>query len=253
MKANLANGGCDQDLFFVCLFVWLSRVFFTTCGIFSCRVWDLVVWPGIEPRPPALGAWSLCHLDHQGSPQDLFFFWNSRIEWKILKPVAYILNTALWNFSFPVTCQLTYASVMLKNVFILKSFKNVFITVDYGHEVKNNWLHRKEWFMYLWVARGKYLKGTGPSTEYVLKNVYWSCACYRTLREGQIKQSGLNDPNPWDQMWGLLRQYFLFLTSGTLPLCSKTIAAILMQVLMFQDHCCHSNASPHVPRPLLPF
>ena len=24
-------------------------------GIFSCGIWDLVPWPGIEPRPPALG------------------------------------------------------------------------------------------------------------------------------------------------------------------------------------------------------
>ena len=26
---------------------------------FSCSMWDLVPWPGIEPRPPALGAQSL--------------------------------------------------------------------------------------------------------------------------------------------------------------------------------------------------
>ena len=26
-----------------------------------CLVWDLVPWPGIEPRPPALGVWSLNH------------------------------------------------------------------------------------------------------------------------------------------------------------------------------------------------
>ena len=26
------------------------------CGIFSCGMQDLVPWPGIEPRPPALGA-----------------------------------------------------------------------------------------------------------------------------------------------------------------------------------------------------
>ena len=26
---------------------------------FSCDLWDLVPWPGIEPWPPALGAWSL--------------------------------------------------------------------------------------------------------------------------------------------------------------------------------------------------
>ena len=38
------------------------------CGIFSCSMrtlycgmWDLVPWPGIKPRSPALGAWSLSH------------------------------------------------------------------------------------------------------------------------------------------------------------------------------------------------
>ena len=28
---------------------------------FSCSMWDLVPWPGIEPGPPALGAGSLSH------------------------------------------------------------------------------------------------------------------------------------------------------------------------------------------------
>ena len=34
-----------------------------SCGIrtLSCGMWDLVPWAGIEPRPPALGAWSLSH------------------------------------------------------------------------------------------------------------------------------------------------------------------------------------------------
>ena len=27
----------------------------------SCGMWDLVPWPKIEPRPPALGIWSLSH------------------------------------------------------------------------------------------------------------------------------------------------------------------------------------------------
>ena len=45
-----------------------SLVFFAASGIFSfgmrtlgCGMWDLVPWPGIKPRPPALGAWSLSH------------------------------------------------------------------------------------------------------------------------------------------------------------------------------------------------
>ena len=43
------------------LFIWLCWVFFVALRIFSCGVWDLVPWPGIESSPPALGAWSLSH------------------------------------------------------------------------------------------------------------------------------------------------------------------------------------------------
>ena len=45
-----------------------SQIFVTASGIFSCSVrtlscgiWDLVPWPGIKPKPPALGARSLSH------------------------------------------------------------------------------------------------------------------------------------------------------------------------------------------------
>ena len=27
-------------------------------------MWDLGPWPGLQPRPPALRVWSLCHLEH---------------------------------------------------------------------------------------------------------------------------------------------------------------------------------------------
>ena len=50
------------------LFVWFCQVFFAACGNFSCHrqtlicgMQDLVPWPGIKPRPPALGVWSLSH------------------------------------------------------------------------------------------------------------------------------------------------------------------------------------------------
>ena len=47
-------------------FIATCRIFVAPCGIFSCgmrtlsrSMWDLVPWPGIEPGPPASGAWSL--------------------------------------------------------------------------------------------------------------------------------------------------------------------------------------------------
>ena len=48
---------CYLVFLFVCfkyLFIWLHQGH-------SCSMWDLVPWPGIELRFPALGAWSLDH------------------------------------------------------------------------------------------------------------------------------------------------------------------------------------------------
>ena len=38
-----------------------SSIFIVACRIFSCSMWDLVPWPGIELGTPAFGAWSLSH------------------------------------------------------------------------------------------------------------------------------------------------------------------------------------------------
>ena len=43
------------------LSVWLHQVLSAARRIFDLclGMWELVAWPGIEPRPPALGAWTL--------------------------------------------------------------------------------------------------------------------------------------------------------------------------------------------------
>ena len=50
------------------LLFWLHQALVAALGIFSCgmqtlsgRMWSAFSWPGIEPRPPALGAQSLNH------------------------------------------------------------------------------------------------------------------------------------------------------------------------------------------------
>ena len=55
-------------LMFIYLFIWLHQVFIEAhwifimaCGLFSCGIWDLILWPGIEPGPLALGAQRLSH------------------------------------------------------------------------------------------------------------------------------------------------------------------------------------------------
>ena len=43
------------------LFIWLHWVLVAAYKIFSCGMWGLIPWPGIEPRCPVLGAWSVSH------------------------------------------------------------------------------------------------------------------------------------------------------------------------------------------------
>ena len=52
------------------IFIYLA-VPVLSCSMWTltCGMWDLVLWPGIEPKPPALGDWSLSHWikSHKGS------------------------------------------------------------------------------------------------------------------------------------------------------------------------------------------
>ena len=50
-------------LIFVYLFIYLALL-----GL-SCGMWGLVLCPGIEPRPPALGVQSLSHLTIREVPK----------------------------------------------------------------------------------------------------------------------------------------------------------------------------------------
>ena len=43
------------------IFIYLHWILVVACRIFSCGMQDLVPWPGMEPKPPALEVWSLRH------------------------------------------------------------------------------------------------------------------------------------------------------------------------------------------------
>ena len=75
------------------MFIRLCWVFVVACRIFSCGMWtlswgmeDLVPWPGMEPRPSALGMWSLSHWSTREGPADL-----------ILSTTIYQLNESWTN------------------------------------------------------------------------------------------------------------------------------------------------------------
>ena len=70
------------------MFIYLFNLFISAVPGLSCNMRDLLVaacrllvaacmqdlvpWPGIEPRPPALGAWSLTHKTTKEVPSVLF-------------------------------------------------------------------------------------------------------------------------------------------------------------------------------------
>ena len=54
------------------LFIWLCQILVAACRVFSCRMWAVVPRPGIEPRPPALGAQNLSHWITKEVPGPLF-------------------------------------------------------------------------------------------------------------------------------------------------------------------------------------
>ena len=81
------GGGCrshgSRDSFFlfvlnIYLFIWLYQVLIVTHGIFSCGRWDLVPWPGIEPRLAASGTQSLSHWTPREVPGTLSYTHNPR-------------------------------------------------------------------------------------------------------------------------------------------------------------------------------
>ena len=65
--------GHHLGLFFfnIYLFIWPHWVLVLAHGVFSCGTWDLVPWPGIEARTPAMGAGSLSHWTTREVPGPL--------------------------------------------------------------------------------------------------------------------------------------------------------------------------------------
>ena len=55
-----------------------------TCKLFNCSMWDLVPWPGVESRSPALGVQSLSHWATREVPSfaselnSVLFYWHDQ-------------------------------------------------------------------------------------------------------------------------------------------------------------------------------
>ena len=85
-EKNNTQASCILFFFFlkfVCLF-WLHWVLVVALGILDlcCHTWDLVSWPGIEPRPSTLGARGLSYWTAREVPSIMFLTarWEPRVE-----------------------------------------------------------------------------------------------------------------------------------------------------------------------------
>ena len=63
------------------LVTWLHQFLVAIRIVFSCGMWGLV--PGIQPRPPALGAWSLSHWTPREVLTQTLIVWSPRLPGKI--------------------------------------------------------------------------------------------------------------------------------------------------------------------------
>ena len=63
---------------FICIYLFIClTALHPSCGMqtkISWGMWDLVSWPGIEPKAPALGALSLSHQTMREVPGKIFLF-----------------------------------------------------------------------------------------------------------------------------------------------------------------------------------
>ena len=73
---------------------WIYIYIYIAALGLSYSMWDLVPWPGIEPGPPALGAWSLSHWTTREVPPKFTFTHT-------LSLIHRILNRVLEEHSFP--------------------------------------------------------------------------------------------------------------------------------------------------------
>ena len=123
-----------------------SSIFVVACGIFSCymqilscRMWDLVPWPGIEPKPPALGAWSLSPWTTREVPLWAFLSAIVRSDW-----LTYIQTRHL--VSPPLLCFFNWSKLRE----IVKDREAWHAAVHGSQRVGHDWVTEQQQLKYSW-------------------------------------------------------------------------------------------------------
>ena len=90
----------------------------------SCGTWDVASWPGIEPRPPALGAWSLSDWTTREVLTALILIHQ---EWKhkMVQPLCKLFDIVLKSYIY-ILCSNQSASYWLIQKCFCSFIKSVF-------------------------------------------------------------------------------------------------------------------------------
>ena len=166
----------DNILFFS---VWQLWVFAVAYRIFSCSMWDLVSWPGIEPETPALGAQGLSHWttrevpmlssrgeEANGNPNrrtklEIYFLNLENGMWNYVLKLWHICSRACSQYSWDPCSRVQYQE--MQHMFML--WCSIFFTVQLSHlymttgktarllvqkcwECKGNSAYKQPWYFY---------------------------------------------------------------------------------------------------------
>ena len=66
------------------LLLWVCQVLVVVHSTFSCSMWDLVPWPGVEPGPSALGVGVLATTREVPVHNFPFEFWGTGLDADLL-------------------------------------------------------------------------------------------------------------------------------------------------------------------------
>jgi len=81
-----------------------SSIFIMARTIFTCGMWDPAPLPGVEPGPPALGAWSLIHWITKEVPHHFFKYFHTYLFFLLKNYLpCFFIHGSLLSFCFYIS------------------------------------------------------------------------------------------------------------------------------------------------------
>ena len=121
-------------------------IFSSSMQTFSCVMWDLVPWPGIEPRPPTLGEQS---INHQRSSH-FIALWCIQSTSTYIQPFVWYstVETSIFVWTRPIATwlEIQFISLKLLNFIFCKMeiiFHRIAVGLKWNYTFMTCWKHIK--------------------------------------------------------------------------------------------------------------